>query len=83
MAGMDTPSELQTLLTTLQQTNQQIGQVAKAVSTSPALASLSNSTTAQIQAYTSDALAKAGGVPLWGLYLNSGTTPWTLAVRHV
>jgi hypothetical protein len=82
MAGLD-PGELQTLLTTLQQTNTQIGQVTKAISTAPALAALSNTTTAQIQSYTSDALAKAGGVPLWGLYLNSGTTPWTLAVRHV
>jgi hypothetical protein len=73
--------ELQTLLMTLQQTNQQLGQIVKAIGGSPS--TLSNSTLAQIQNFTSDAAAASGGVPLWGLYLNSGTTPWSLAVRHV
>lgn len=75
--------QLQTLLFTLQQVVQSLNALNKTLASSPALGSLANTTLAQIQNFTSDAAAAAGGVPLWGLYLNSGVTPWVLAVRHV
>lgn len=73
-------AELQTLLMNMQQLTQAVANVAKAIAQPGAL---SNQTSAQIQNYTSDAAAAAGGVPLWGLYLNSATTPWSLVARHV
>lgn len=75
-------NELQTLLVTLQQTNVQLGNIARAIGDDPAK-SLAITTMAQILGFTSDAAAAAGGVPLWGLYINLNTTPYTLAVRHV
>jgi hypothetical protein len=82
MAGLPNlgSGDLQTLLSTLQQTNQQLGQIVKALATTQ---QLSNQTLAQISGFTTDAAAAAGGVPLWGIYINIGTTPYTLAVRHV
>jgi hypothetical protein len=69
--------DLQTLLATFQQTNQQLGQIAKALATAQAL---SNQTQAQIQVFANDSAAAAGGVELWGLYLNSST--YALTARH-
>jgi hypothetical protein len=81
MPALD-PGELQSLLTTMQQTNQQLGQIAKAIAQSIPLNSLAPATTAaNLGIYANDAAASAAGVPLHGLYLNSST--FALIARHV
>jgi hypothetical protein len=73
-------TDLQTLLATLQQTNTQLGAIAQRIGNQPA-GSLSNQTLANISGFANDAAAAAGGVPKFGLYINTGSLGGALVVR--
>jgi hypothetical protein len=84
MAGIpgQNGTDLQTLLVTLQQTNQQLGNIAQRIANSLALASLASTTSAAaLGIYANDAAAAAAGVQLHCLYLNS--TTFAVTARHV
>lgn len=75
-------SDLQTLLATLQQTNQALANIAQILANSPPLGSFSPSNSAaNLGVYANDTAAAAAGVQLHGLYLNS--TTFALTARHV
>jgi hypothetical protein len=73
-------TDLQTLLATLQQTNQAIANLNRTLANAPALAALSPTTVANLGTYANDAAAAAAGVPPGGLYLNS--TTFAIIARH-
>jgi hypothetical protein len=72
-----TSGDLQTLLSSIQQTNQQLGQIAKALANAQAI---SPQTNANLGVYANDAAAAAAGVGIGGLYLNSAT--YAVTARH-
>lgn len=75
-------ASFQTLLFTLQQTNQALANIAQILANSPAIASFAPTNSAvNLGVYANDAAAAAAGVPLHGLYVNS--TTFALTTRHV
>jgi hypothetical protein len=78
----DNGQQFQTLLFTLQQTNQALANLAQILANSPAIASLApTNSAANLGIYANDAAAAAAGVGLHNLYLNS--TTFALTARHV